>query len=237
MSNYFMDLYHSPLLGTRSVTRYSGQYQSSPESLSDHIVDVSNLSYLISRKLQSLGTVVDIGLLLQRCLVHDCDEVAIGDIPRCTKYSSLECHNILNDLAVITTKRISDEVDNSEYTYVLWSLAKDESVEGYILRISDMLSVCKKVIFEVDFCGNLYFLKIALEVEKYVSDITRKLNETKLEFDGGIVRLSSSGYEYLNKLLIDTVESMRDLTSSNHEYIRRYNLMYDPTDYISNTGR
>lgn len=176
MKNLFLELFNSPVMKSEEVTRFSGVSQNQNESLSNHITDVCSLSYLISRKLMVLGQKVNLGNLLERCVVHDMDEVLIGDIPRLTKYATTQCHDELNKIADIASRGISRDIDGTDYTYQLWKSSKDDSVEGFILKIVDILSVVKKTVHEIEFSNNINFLQVAHEASQYVLDLSKEVH-------------------------------------------------------------
>ena len=222
--NKFLELFNNPLVKTRSVTRYSGVIQNNKESLSDHIADVCSLAYLMSRKLISLGVEVDVGKLLERCVVHDFDEVLIGDIPRLTKYATKTIHDELDQIARVVAKGVSEQIDGTDYTYQVWDQAKDKSVEGFILKVVDILSVSKKVIEEIDFSSNMTFCKVADEVRLYVGDLV----EIALNAD----YLPDEAKNYLVEVLNGTLIVMTDICKENATKIDTYGIVDDITSYI-----
>ena len=222
--NEFLELFNNPLLKTSSVTRFSGVMQNNKESLSDHITDVCSLSYLIGRKLISKGVKVDLGKLLERCVVHDFDEVLVGDIPRLTKYATKEVHSELNKVAEIAAKGISESIDGSDYTYKVWRDSKDDSLEGFILKVVDILSVTKKVIYEIDFSHNLAFCKVAEEVGLYVSDLSVEVHQ--------VPYIDEISADYLDSILVDTAVIMKNIYDENRDKIISYKIVDDITSYI-----
>lgn len=164
----FTTLAFNPMSRMNEVSRYSSVYQETNESLAEHITDVSVMSYLIAKTIQSNFTDdIDLGTLLEKCLLHDIDEVITGDVPRNTKYATKNVHDNLDQVA-------SDAVDLIEkYIGVggiceVWDFAK-EGKEGAILKIVDMLCVVKKSITEIELRGNLSFLKVVTELETHLT--------------------------------------------------------------------
>lgn len=218
--NEFLKLINSSMLDTPEVMRYSGLRQSEPESLSDHVVDVMMMSYIIGLKLRSMEVEVDVGTLLEKCLVHDIDEVLIGDIPRLTKYSSEGVYNGLSDLADEVAKDMSYDIDGGTRMYDAWKYSKDDSLEGYILKLVDMLSVVSKVVLEVDTLGNKKFMRVALEVSEYIKTLIRDI-PTEL--------FSTVSMDYITNLLESALWTMKDLEDRNEDYMSRYNVYDDVT--------
>lgn len=217
MNNEFLNIINSPLCKTKAITRYSGTRQNQIETLSDHVLDVSMMSYYIARNLITRGVQVDIGLLLQKCIIHDVDEVLIGDIPRMTKYSSEACHKALNNLANETAKTLSLDIDGTDYTYNIWKDDKDATLEGTILRVTDMLSVANKVILEIEFHHNIGFFKVATEISHYLTDVSTKVIDSVKDYHAVV---------YLTKIIDDTRKVMDNLIEEYRPKIDQYNI-YD----------
>lgn len=223
-SNQFYELFSSPLLKTDNVTRFSGISQNRRESLSDHITDVCSLSYLIGRKLLVLDQDIDLGKLLERCVVHDMDEVLVGDIPRLTKYATKTCHDELNKIADMAASGISKEIDGTDFTYNLWKSAKDDSAEGFILKVVDILSVVNKTVHEIDFSGNINFIQVAYEASMYVSDLSVEvMNNEKFNMKSRV---------YLSTLLSDASNSLNEIIKENKKKADSYKVINDITNYL-----
>lgn len=217
MGNEFLNLINNPMLRANGVTRYSGLLQSHNETLTQHIHDVTILSYIIGRRLVTLGENVNMESLLEKCIIHDMDETLVGDIPRLTKYSSTECHDALNVVADIAAKGMSNKIDGTDYTYNIWKNAKnDGSLEGFILSITDMLSVAKKVIEEVEFANNKKFLQVAAESVNYIGDLLNRVNE--------LDNIKDSSKKYFVDILASSSSSLSELIDKYHDYINDYDL-------------
>lgn len=124
MNNEFLSLVNIPVLNTDNAVRYSLLYQLKSESLADHIADVSILSYLLALRLNSYGENLDVGLVLEKALLHDLDEVLTGDIPRSTKYYSEEGLNAMRGVALDAISKLAKDLPGSEGLVDRWKLAK-----------------------------------------------------------------------------------------------------------------
>lgn len=166
----FTTLAFNPLSRMNEVYRYSSVYQETRETLAEHITEVSTMSYLIAKYLNEVcGEKIDIGVLLEKCLLHDMDEVLTGDIPRNTKYATAEVHNELNrvaDEAVVMIESLLGEISIKD----AWTDAK-KGKEGLILKVVDMLVVVKKSMTEIELRGNLSFLKVITELETHLENM------------------------------------------------------------------
>ena len=226
MQNEFLNLMDSPLLKTDNVNRYSGIFQTDPERLSVHIVDVQMFSLMIARKLMSYGENIDIGKLLEKGLIHDVDETLTGDFTRLVKYSSKTCHDALEAVAESVVNEMSQDMDGTTYLADVWSNAKDATPEGYIIKLSDMLSVIKKISKEVDMLGNNHFLKVALEVSSYISDLYNSI-PVDLFYEPMSIR-------YIKDLLRGVSEYLNSITLHNKEIIDIMKIDNSTVRYIVN---
>lgn len=216
MSSNLNQIIDNPILKSNRVVRYSGLYQAEPETLSEHIVSVMLIAYQLATDLISLGeTSINLGLLLEKGLLHDIDEVLTGDIPRPTKYATKESKSILDNIARASLCKIPKL---SEHSIEVWESAKDKSPEGFLIRLADMLDVYKKIRLEVTKLNNYEFCGVVLETQLYfknydwighASHIFKK--EESVKYVVGVVE---SVLESISDIL--TLEYYR-----NHEFISR----------------
>lgn len=210
----FTDLAFLPLCRMNEVCRYSSVYQETNEKLSDHIVDVMMMSYILANKLSSdYGEDLDIGLLLEKCLIHDIDEVITGDIPRNTKYATDACHKELNIVAEKAIKLI--ESDTGLILEDIWSSAK-EGKEGLLLSITDMFSVVKKCITEIELRGNYTFLKVVVELEAHLKDIIHYIGENET--------YNEDASKFLIDIISDAYVEIKRIHSKYKDYMTKYHI-------------
>lgn len=173
----FTNLAFNPLSKMNEIIRYSSVYQETEETLGEHVTETLMMSYLIARhivKITNGEEKVDIGVLLEKALLHDADETLTGDIPRNTKYATSAAHHQLNIVAEEAIEMI-DAMTGLPISKV-WEHAK-EGKEGLILKIVDMLVVVKKAVTEVELRGNLTFLKVVSELEDHLTTMISHLKE------------------------------------------------------------
>lgn len=213
MNNSFLELINCPALNTDNAVRYSLMYQTKPESLADHIADVSVLSYLLALRLNSYGENLDVGKVLEKVLLHDLDEVLTGDIPRSTKYYSEDGLNAMRGVALDAITKLSEGLVGGEGIVEKWKLAKSER-EGAILVIADMICVARKTVTEVKILGNGYFLKVAYEMIDNLKDLRAELES------GEMSTFNDQSKAYINQLIHDAIEIMDELLSSDDRLSR-----------------
>lgn len=178
----FTKLAFNPLGRMNEIVRYSSVCQETNETLAEHVSEVSMMSYLIVKTISSMThntETFDIGLLLEKCLLHDADEVITGDIPRNTKYATNEAHMQLNKVAEDAVEMIEKSLDCVVDLKSVTEKAK-EGKEGFILKICDMLVVVKKAITEVELRGNLSFLKVVTELKGHLTRMSEILKSEEV---------------------------------------------------------
>lgn len=200
-ANEFLKMVNNPIFNTNATVRYSGIYQQKEETLSHHITDVSLLAYALTLKLNKFGEDLDKGLVLEKVLLHDLDEVLTGDIPRSTKYYSEEGLTAMQGVAVDAMTKLSSIIDGGEEIFEIWDSAK-KGKEGLVLKLADMICVTRKVITEIGLLNNNYFLKVAYEVCNY-------LTELKDTFD--YEPFCEESRDYIDKLLNGCIEVVTEL--------------------------
>lgn len=222
--NNFFDIINSPLMKTENVIRYSGTYQINQELLSTHIVDVQMISMIIARNMINNGERINIGDLLKKGLIHDVDEVLVGDIPRLTKYSSQECHDSLNAVAESVVREISNKLDQTDYVLDLWKNAKDNTIEGYIIKLADMISVAKKTAQEISIYNNNSFLKVAIEMINYIHDLYNSVPVDLIYIPENV--------KYVRNLLLNIEDYFVEVIRDRQSIIDKFNIENTAVKYI-----
>ena len=205
----------SPLMRMNEVKRYSGTRLQEEESLSHHITDVSMMSYIVAKRLISNNDSIDIGSLLEKCLIHDLDEIATGDIPRNTKYAIPGMKVQLDEVSGIAIKKFSDSLLGFDDLYYKWSDAKSGK-EGYILQMVDMLCVVRKASIEVEVYNNLSCLKVVTELCTHLSKMKDKLYTSNL--------FNTESVLFLNSLLDESIDHIETLKHNYADICERYNI-------------
>lgn len=212
----FNEVLFSPLMKLNEVKRYSGTYLQEPESLSQHVTDVLMMSYIIGRRLISYGEHIDMGVLMEKGLLHDIDEVFTGDLPRNTKYANERIKFELDNVAREAVEAFSETYPGLDAMVSVWDEAK-EGKEGAIVKLVDMLSVVRKASMEVEVYGNKSCLKIIKELPMHLESIRYKTTEN------GIFDLPESK-EFIRSLLNESIEFINEMNKSNSVVSERYNI-------------
>lgn len=175
----YSSLIHSPLMRMSEIRRYSSTYQECDETLSDHVVDVLMISYLIAsnfnknRIKDGMNDLYNIEKLMCSGLFHDIDETITGDIPRNTKYATETSKSTLEEVANKSV-RLLEDISGVDL-YEVWSSAKDGK-EGLLIALADLLSVVKKSVTEIVLRSNMTFLKVVVELEGHLETFDKKID-------------------------------------------------------------
>ena len=211
----FYELINNPVLNMDNTIRYSLLHQSKPESLSHHVTDVSTLAYILALELiHEAKETIDIGLLLEKALVHDMDEVLTGDIPRTTKYYSEEGLAAMRGVALDAMTVLSSSMSGGSRLLETWKEAK-KGKEGLILDLVDMLCVARKTITELRMLGNGYFLQVAYEMGTNLDDL---LNELVAK-DSVFTEFNPESRKIIRTLISDARRAMTNLICDDNRLV------------------
>lgn len=143
--------------GLASVRRFSMETQVRPESVLEHTGMVALTCLLICRDLGLPPS--DVAEVLSRAIIHDAEEVFVGDVARPTKYSSPDAVCLFEKLAGEGIARVAAEVGILSLTET-HQFAKAGKL-GVIVAVADLFAVAYKVWEEVLIYGNLSMIRQA----------------------------------------------------------------------------
>jgi len=124
------------------VTRYSSIPVHRRENVAEHSWWVSFIAMLICDDLLNEGVEVFKGEVLQRAIVHDLDECISGDIIRSFKYRTESMRLAMHDASTENMKEITSKMSKvGAGVYDHWHDAKDNTLEGDVVRFADMVTV------------------------------------------------------------------------------------------------
>lgn len=181
LSDIVPDLLNGSARYAIHTTRYSGFAVHRVESVSDHVYNAMVYSSVISHHLQREGYEINHGLVLNKTLWHDYEEPSgLGDIKRGVKHSSPELSKLLEDLGRSFVVRAASRIELSSTILRYWETAKDETIEGQIVRVADVLSVVAYLIEEHQL-GNRTLTSLHCEVRAYLDVAQEKVTIPELQ--------------------------------------------------------
>jgi 5'-deoxynucleotidase YfbR-like HD superfamily hydrolase len=165
--------------GLSSVNRYSMIHLGNPESVLEHIGMVTMLSSFLAREMNCRDPwCVQLDMVVCKALVHDIDELIVGDIPRPTKYHSKSIRDMFRQVEEMGVKKVVTEMD-------LCAALSDEVVsdhrnakegrEGLIVAVADALAVVYKVWEEVLVRNNMGMIRQANTVGEQLIRLREKI--------------------------------------------------------------
>lgn len=212
----FNSILFSPLMRTNEVKRYSGTRLQEDETLAQHITDMCMMSYIITKHLITYGEELDLGVILEKCIIHDLDELATGDMPRNTKYASENIKKELDAVAELAVRRYAMTHKGLDDLEGKWSNAK-QGKEGFIIKLVDMLCVVRKAIIEIEVYGNLSCLKVTKELDSHLEHLGSQLmSNPKLEKPESI--------QFVNELISQSKDIIGDLNRKYAYISDEYNI-------------
>lgn len=204
----------SPLLQISVVNRYSGIYLTRPDSVSDHTTQVGLIALMMANGLKKSGVSVDLGQLALKALVHDIDECITCDVPRNVKYYNDVIKSHLDEVSSSSVKKISKQLEFEEL-YKLWENSKDDTLEGFIVKLADMLHVVKKLSEELELLNNMHMLKVLLEISDYLNGLYDYIISSEFKYENSV-------QDYFSELVLDAVKEIHSLESKYENIISKY---------------
>jgi len=156
----------------RYVKRFSISHVQHIENVAEHSFYAALYAMLIGRQIPG----VQMGLLLQKALLHDVDEAFSGDVIRMFHRDGGVLEEAVHTRAKTMVSKFCEAVssDPSDCAYLawMWDTAKDPgNLEGRILAYADFLSVLSYAAQEVD-CGNRRILDHLADIQAYAEQFT-----------------------------------------------------------------
>lgn len=147
----------------------------------EHTGFVCLFAYILCEKINSVSDNEDklnIGIALEKAVIHDIDEVVTGDIPRPTKYYSEKSSEVFEEIADQGIKQIISELDLGFQSRIElnWKTAKDDK-EGAIIALADLASVVYKLWDEVILLGNKKLILQGKQVFNYVQNLSKEIEK------------------------------------------------------------
>jgi 5'-deoxynucleotidase YfbR-like HD superfamily hydrolase len=198
-----------------SIYRFSRTHLIRPETVLQHIAVVSILSLYFSDKINEEATIIlgkavfDLkskGEMFNKILVHDADEIVTGDVPRPTKYSSLDMREKFKVVEKSGMKEVIEEYDLPHSWYKNWKNAKQDLV-GDLIHLSDLVSVVLTCRREISSYSNNDFKRVAREVKHYVT-------EAKSEFENRAINAEKETEKFLYNIFFNILEECRGILAS-----------------------
>ncbi len=202
-----------------NLQRFSMERLSHPESVLEHTGFVALISLVLASEVD-----VNLETTVAYALVHDLDEVFVGDVARPTKYSSESAKRMFDDLAAMGVGRIAGELVE-DFPNFAGSLPSDHAGakhgrEGLIVAIADVLAVVHTVWGEVLVRGNCAMLRQAFTAADQVKKLRARI---ATEFAGKDADCLNSILDDAHALMTAAQEYERPILATVMEDIVRAN--------------
>lgn len=146
------------------VTRFSGVNMIQPERLESHIIEMIGLAFDLHYGLGGF----DIYKVIYLIVIHDIDESVTVDVPRPFKYHTPEFRKALDEniLSYLDSLGINKEFVSDALN------AKDNGLEGKILKLLDLVQVLRKLKTE-ESLGNSTLSQEIKNVTGFISEFKK----------------------------------------------------------------
>lgn len=172
----FEDIYELKTRNLVNVYRYSGKRLIVPESVPDHISDMTAIGIYLGNKMNEVKPfLVDIPQLVYKIAVHDYDECLMCDIPRDFKYHNPKLNKEINR----TTRAIMEEEFSESFIYDI-EHSKDKTIEGRMVSLLDATQSTLVLYREVFELGNRTLSKVLDGNIDYLKTIQLEFNKENL---------------------------------------------------------
>ena len=162
------------------TTRYSSYVVHHRESVAEHTFCTVLYTYIISQHLRQHGFVVNAELALSKALCHDLEEPSgVGDILRQVKHSSLAMSTMLQELGLKYVTKTATDL-STPIIVEHWVRAKDETIEGNVVRLADALSVVSFLVEEHGM-GNRLLEEVVTDVRVFLKSVEQVMHPVMAE--------------------------------------------------------
>lgn len=152
-----------------NVRRYSRDFMIKPEDVLQHVGFCVSFVYMIGKRVDPKGERLNLGDAVIRATVHDFEETITGDVVRPTKYANAQVTAGLNEYEHFAMLRVQTTLGVNIYED--WRTAKNETLEGHLVRVADYAAVVYKVMTEIGMYGNKSFMRVLLEIEPALEEL------------------------------------------------------------------
>ena len=156
------------------VYRYSSIPIIRKENVAEHSFYVAFYSYLIAKEMVIRDYDVDVGVVLSRALLHDLDESHTGDFLREVKYGHPHLKRVLDEVSVSMIEGMTEELNIDLKPD--WVSAKNDDIEGAIVKIADFLRVASYM-YEEYRLGNQHLWDRSPELMEYLVQLLGELRD------------------------------------------------------------
>jgi len=169
---------------SRYVERYAGIPHHHAENIAEHSYYVAIYSFLLCHELYFVDSEYDpieLGVVLKRALFHDIEECVTGDVLRSVKHDNPAIKKAFHDTGYKLLDGLVQEIlapgnDESSLPASIidtWASAKDNSIEGHIVSLADLLAVVGYASGE-RVLGSRYARRIQHEISDNIRDWVNK---------------------------------------------------------------
>jgi 5'-deoxynucleotidase YfbR-like HD superfamily hydrolase len=152
--------------GLSGTYRFSNAKLVHRESVLEHLGGVTLTCFLIISELNLILSNPDLGLdVMSKAVVHDVEELLMGDIPRTTKYATAESREAFKAMEENAVDEIMLSLELESGIMATFHAESKRGLSGLIVKIADTLAVVYKVHEEAIERGNKAMMGRATMIE------------------------------------------------------------------------
>lgn len=136
----FPNLFDSPFLRLENINRFSNRHLTEPDTDSEHSIRMQ----LYMLEAYRCTKAFNIKEACYKALIHDLDEIGCCDIPRPVKYKD---SRIEEEIKRVTMELLT-EMNLDQSLLLDMQVAKDDSIEGNLVRIFDVIDAFRTLNLE-----------------------------------------------------------------------------------------
>ena len=147
------------------IRRYSSYPVLRQENVAEHSFWCSFYAYTIGLEINQKNKteIVNIGILLEKAMLHDLEESQTGDMIRTFKYADEVARERLKIVEKgLLKKALLFHEEVGEHIMKSWESSKDETIEGKIVSFSDLICVYLYCFDEIKI-GNSFMFSVLKE--------------------------------------------------------------------------
>jgi 5'-deoxynucleotidase YfbR-like HD superfamily hydrolase len=175
------------LSGLSGTYRFSNAKLIHRESVLEHLGGVTLTCYFIWHEMLSRDPIlledVPLSEVLGKAIVHDVEELLMGDIPRTTKYSSTETLINFHLMEENAVAKIHQSLEINSRAMILDHYNAKKDLSGLIVKIADALAVVYKIHEEAVERGNRAMLSRATSIIDQLDHCSKEVQKTELSDD------------------------------------------------------
>lgn len=215
------------LSGLSGTYRFSNAKLVHRESVLEHLGAVTLTCFLIITEMEEIDDdlMTEGKDILSKAIVHDVEELLMGDIPRTTKYASDASRQAFRQMEVEALAQIVDNLELESPALMDYHKNAKREISGLIVKIADTLAVVYKVHEEAIERGNKAMRGRATTIEGQLLTCLEEVEAAKISSASKafLINIINQARDIIEKAPISktTIEENTHEAKGDHRRLRR----------------